>query len=235
VDLQDIKEISRKPYQQDEINALYELVFFDDVSRLPLKSDGHPWSIFKNPTAEGLASLVKSPAEESRVRFLAGVELRKLGQSVSIPKELLGVIVEYPLDGGLDVVACYADGRARYINHSGRAPIFWEEPGAIFEIDEAIKAVLTQAKVIFDKIGPWEKARLPFPERGRTRITMLSTDGLYFRRGPFGRGVPQPRHGTGASSGGGGDDAHDGMGQERPADSRCRQPSLREHEGKEVT
>ena len=42
----------------------------------------------------------------------------KSGQDV--PKqELLGAIIEVPLDEGLDVLAAYVDGTVRYINQTG--------------------------------------------------------------------------------------------------------------------
>lgn len=40
-------------------------------------------------------------------------------------KELLAVIIEVGLENGLDVLASYANGTARYINQSGKM-IIWE-------------------------------------------------------------------------------------------------------------
>jgi hypothetical protein len=97
-------------------------------------------------------------------------------------KELLGVIVEVPLEAGLDVLAAYADGSIRYINQTGKLAIFESAPANVAA--QAAK-LIAASRIVAAQIGPWEKARLPPPAKGRIRMTFLVSDGLYFGEGPF--------------------------------------------------
>ena len=98
-------------------------------------------------------------------------------------KELLAVIVEVGLDEGLDVLASFNNGTARYINHSGKI-LVWETTN-----DEAANKITTDlfasSQNIVNQIGVWDKPRRPNPTKGNTRITFLVSDGLYFGEGPI--------------------------------------------------
>jgi hypothetical protein len=49
-----------------------------------------------------------------------------------------------------------------------------------------VQRVFAAARVIVDRIGPWDKSRLPPPDRtGTVRLTFLVSDGLYFGQGPM--------------------------------------------------
>lgn len=85
---------------------------------------------------------------------LAYQQLRHDGQSVP-SRQLLGVIIEVPLAGGLDTLAAYSEGGVRYINHSGRIAVVDGAPS----------------------MAP--------PERDNVRLTFLVSDGLYFGEGPM--------------------------------------------------
>jgi hypothetical protein len=52
-----------------------------------------------------------------------------------------GVVLDVPIDDGLDTLAAYADGTARYINHSGRT-IIWEVSGTSNPLSPSIEGVL---------------------------------------------------------------------------------------------
>lgn len=98
------------------------------------------------------------------------------------PRQLLGVIVEVPLDEGLDTLAAFADGRVRYINHSEKIAIF---EGAPPQIESKVKELMQVSQGLIGRMGPWEKQRLPPPKQGNVRITFLVSDGLYFLEGSF--------------------------------------------------
>ena len=49
-----------------------------------------------------------------------------LGEQPSDPARLYGVVVDMPVDDGLDTLAGYADGSCRYVNHSGKV-LVWAE------------------------------------------------------------------------------------------------------------
>ena len=97
-------------------------------------------------------------------------------------KELLGVIIEVGLDNGLDVLASFKDGTARYINQTGKI-LIWETSDKVS--DELTKNLFLQSQNIVNNIGVWDKPRRPYPTKGNVRLTFLVSDGLYFGEGPI--------------------------------------------------
>ena len=86
------------------------------------------------------------------------------------------------LDGGLDTLAAYRDSRARYINQSGKI-LIWEPHDP--RVDAKIKTLFSNADKVVEKIGPWDKSRLPPPKKGLMRMTFLVIDAIYFGQGPM--------------------------------------------------
>lgn len=174
------------PYRDSSTNTIYNLLFGDDLALFKASHQGAvegPWkTLFAQPAdREGLQALAANATEEARLRILASNALRKL----SVPtqrKELLGVIVEVGLDGGLDTLAAYQDGRARYINQSGKM-VVWEATAP--DVDSKIRQLFRASQVAVDKLGPWDKPRLAPPPSGAMRLTFLVSDGLYFGQGPM--------------------------------------------------
>lgn len=118
---------------------------------------------------------------EARLRAVA---FRRLAERrVPPPAEppLLGAIIEIALDEGLDTLAAYADGGARYINHAGGVSIV--EAGG--PLTAQVEAVLLTSKRVVAGIGPWQGDRLPPPSTGEARLTFLVGGQLYFGQGPF--------------------------------------------------
>src|SRR5262249_4019695 len=93
------------------------------------------------------------------------------------------------LPEGLDTLAVFADGSARYINYTGKMVIV---EGAPSVFDKEISKVIEASQPIVAAIGPWEKDRLPPPVDGNIRLTFLVSDGLYFGEGPIGVMQQQP-------------------------------------------
>lgn len=124
------------------------------------------------------------PKLESRHYVQAWHFLRESGvrPDASVAKDVFGVVVEVALPEGLDIVAAYADGTARYFNHSGAA-VVWEAPDN--SLHSQIESVLRAGKVVVDQIGPWEDPRPPAPPTGQARINMLTPSGLHFGQAPF--------------------------------------------------
>src|SRR5262249_13170948 len=91
-------------------------------------------------TRASLEKITVDPAVESRVRMLAFNRLRAM--NVPIPaKQLLGTIIEFPQEGGLDTLAAFADGRVRYINKTGHPGIFEGAPPEVrAKANELIRA-----------------------------------------------------------------------------------------------
>ncbi len=177
-----------RPYDAaSPANEIYDQLFCDDHLAFAPKTAQTPtaWQILLYGTEQNSAKineLALDAASESRIRALAFNWLRAHGQPT--PKGIvLGVIIEVPLDGGLDVLAVYRDGSVRYINHSGRIAVF--EPGAMEDANQRATRLTELAQPIVARIGPWDRARLPPPTRPNIRLTFLVSDGLYFGQGPF--------------------------------------------------
>lgn len=153
-----------------------------------------PWSSFvkarslfeagdKTGSARALQSILAMPGLESRHYLQAWQFLRHLGiQPTAEAKQVYGVVVEVALQHGLDIVAAYADGTARYFNYSG-ASIIWERPDD--SLDGTVGELLEAGRVVVAQIGPWEGPRPPAPPEGQVRLSMLTPSGLHFGQGPF--------------------------------------------------
>jgi hypothetical protein len=159
------------------------------------KSAGEPWTHFaaaQQAAREGdpttavgeLQKVLGTEGLESRVYLQTWHCLRALG--VSPPQEtarkIQGVVVEVALDGGLDLVAAYADHSARYFNYAGGG-IIWE--GDDPEIYKVIDALLAIGQHIVDQIGLWDGPRPSAPPTGSVRINLLTFGGLYLGQGEF--------------------------------------------------
>lgn len=173
------------PYSKPEINSIYNLLFCDDQKHFYVKAGGTPtawqetlWSV--PPNIPDLKELASNPAEDGRIRYLAYSRIREVGEPVE-PKKLLGVIVEMPLAGGLDVLAAYLEGGVRYINQTGKLVVIEGMESFL----PMVKSLFAVSEPVVSRIGPWDKPRLAPPIRGNVRLTFLVSDGLYFGEGPI--------------------------------------------------
>jgi hypothetical protein len=171
------------PYAEKSPNQIYNLLFCDEWEAFkPRPGEAlAPWqaTLFSEPLAvKAVEALANDPKTEGRIRALAYNRLRKEGHSVP-PKQLLGVIVEVPLEDGLDVLAAFSDGSVRYINQTGKLALFEGVPS----LRPAAAALLQASEAAVARLGPWDKPRLAPPEKGNIRLTFLVSDGLYFGEG----------------------------------------------------
>lgn len=174
------------PYKEPHVNFLYNLLFCDDFTLLKNKGaveDAGVWRLLREKQADkaALVKVASNESNEGRIRAFAYNRLRSIGAAVP-SKKLLGVIVEVPLEDGLDVLAAFSEGGVRYLNQSGKIAVFEGEGTRVAEL---AKGLISAAQPIVDKIGPWDQQRLPPPKLGNVRITFLVSDGLYFGEGPF--------------------------------------------------
>jgi hypothetical protein len=173
-----------RPYRDDTANHLYNLLFCDSLALFRGKGEPkpEPWTTLLSASAaeSALRRIADDPAAESRVRALAFNKLRALGKPVPA-KVHLGTIIEMPMESGLDTLAAFPDHEVRYINQSGKMAIFAPAPPALHA---RIDALMQVAQILVQRIGPWDKPRLPPPQRGSARLNFLVSDGLYFGQGP---------------------------------------------------
>lgn len=110
--------------------------------------------------------------------FLRGAGVMPEGGEAT---RLLGVILEVPVEAGLDILACYPDHSAYYLNHAGPA-IIWA--GGSDALNGTIDPVLDVARGIVARTGVWERARLEPAHGGLARVNMLTPAGLHFGQAP---------------------------------------------------
>lgn len=154
-------------------------------SALAAQGAQEPWASFIQSAARMRAGLnakaqllpiAEDAWKESRARLLAWTALRKLGEKPSPVHndEVLGVIIEVPMDGKLDVLAAYADGSARYLGHGDELKIL--EPT---EPDPKVIRVIAEAFPLL-KVPP--KPRDPDaagPDSEHVRLSALTAQGTH--------------------------------------------------------
>lgn len=165
---------------------LYELLFCDAPAlyRPPPDAVATDWqALLYAPQADPAAvrALAADARQESRVRALAYAWLREHHETV--PRdELLGVVVEVALPGGLDVLAAYRDGRVRYLNHGGRVVLIDARTPLL---DPLLDALFSASDRALPQAQPWRRVQGTGPGPGHVRIGLLSSGGLLRIEGPF--------------------------------------------------
>ena len=113
---------------------------------------------------------------ESRQTLLAWTFLRANGvtPAVDIASKVLGVVVELPIDSSHDVLAAYADGSARYLNHGGPAIVI--EDAGMTDAGKLIAATVELGQQLAMGLGTWEQRALPAvpPGHGRCSCSRLA-------------------------------------------------------------
>jgi hypothetical protein len=158
-------------------------------------STGGPWANFERARAlaeagdvEGAQDLWRGVTRmrdiESRHVLQAWHYLRESGESPppDVAAEVLGAVAEVPVGAAHDVLAAYADGSVRYLNHSGKVAVI-DAPGSD-ELRDAVGDWLAIARQLAAAIGPWQAA-LPNVPLGHARVLMLTPSGPRFGQGPY--------------------------------------------------
>jgi hypothetical protein len=118
-------------------------------------------------------------SNEARVRLWAWHNLRMLGKypSPDLARQTLGVVIEVPYEDRLDVLAAYADGTARYINHQG-GTILWDR------VDETITPLVMNVIRETHPIGQVMEDRSEDPlAAGSVRLSVLTPGGIHIWQG----------------------------------------------------
>jgi len=180
-------------------SPIRDLLFGDALmSQWPSETAGEeffPWSAFveartllqrgdRAGAVERWRMVAEAKGLESRHYVQAWTFLRQQGVQPppEIARRVLGTVMEVGMREGLDVLAAYEDHSARYLNHSGAIAI-WEHPDD--SLDPLIDDLLRASADVVARIGPWNAARRPPPERGQVRMSFLTPSGLHFGEGPF--------------------------------------------------
>lgn len=177
--------VSTNPYKDSSVNQIYNLLFCDNIelfknNRQPPYS--YPFDILLSDTStiQELQTIIDNTSE-ARVKLLAYNQQCVKGHKPD-KKELLAVIVEVGLDDGLDTLASFNDGTARYINQSEKI-VVWQTTND--ESNALTRDLFLNSLKVVNQTGAWDKPRRPAPTKGNVRITFLVSDGLYFGEGPM--------------------------------------------------
>ncbi len=118
-------------------------------------------------------------SNEARLRLWAWHNLRQLGKypSTDLARQVLGVIIEVPFEERQDVLAAYADGSARYINHQG-GMIVWDR------VDETITPLVMNVIRVAQPVGAPQEERLDDAvPPDQVRLSVLTPGGIHAWQG----------------------------------------------------
>lgn len=181
-----VEILSDNPYKDSAANSIYNLLFCDNIDLYKVNTHppySYPFDILFSETsmAKDLQKIIDDTSTDPRIKILAYNRQLASGYKPS-KKELLAVIVEVALDDGLDVLASFQNGTARYINQTEKI-LVWEITNDL-KANQLTNDLFSKGFQIVNQIGPWDKPRKPHPTKGNTRITFLVSDGLYFGEAP---------------------------------------------------
>jgi hypothetical protein len=134
--------------------------------------------------SRALLDRVLSGTAETRIRLQAWSLGRRVGiePTADDARRARGVVIDVGLDGGLDTLAGYEDGTARYLNQGGGA-IAWEARDP--SIDQAINALIVAAQAVVERSGPLDGPRPAAPPAGYAALWILTDHGIHLGAGPF--------------------------------------------------
>jgi hypothetical protein len=128
-----------------------------------------------NEAITKLQSVLQMQPLETRIELWTWTGLRELGKKPEqkTATEVLGVIIEIPMQDGYDTLSAYADGSARYLNYSGRA-IFWDKPDAT--IKNLCRGFIESTIPASSSAKPRNSNALP---KSVAQVTLLTRSGNY--------------------------------------------------------
>jgi hypothetical protein len=182
--------------RQDDFSRVVASILAGQVeeaeSWLASEISRYPWVLM---VAAYLKNKMNEPAEagrllravtlissEARLRLWAWHNLRQLGKypSPDLGRQVLGVVIEIPYGERADILAAYADGTARYINHQG-GMIVWDRLDDV--ITPLIMGVIREAHPMGEpQEDRAEDAVLP----DEVRVSVLTPGGIHTWEGVAG-------------------------------------------------
>lgn len=186
--------------QLSDHHAAFKELLFGDVpmERWGPDAAGVPWTWFAEArgalakgdlagAARALARVVGTDGLASRHHLQAWHAARQLGirPEAHDAKRVLGVVIEMPMGPGFDILACYEDHTARYLNHAGRMVVVESRLPTIVPL---VEGVIEASQRLVDaigpnSIGPYEGPRPAGPPVGLARLSFLTPSGLHFGQG----------------------------------------------------
>jgi hypothetical protein len=175
---------------------------YQDTARLAAGGT-EPWASFIAATARSragqdpkriLLGIAEDSFQESRARLWAWTALRKAGERPSAvhADEVLGLVLEVPMEGKLDVLAAYADGGVRFLGYADQLVI--REAGG--QPSPTVAKVLAEAQALLS-IPPAPRAKdAPAPPPDKLRMSALSARGIHTAEVPWAEVEPGGEYGA---------------------------------------
>lgn len=174
--------------REGDFSQLVSLVqrrnYDEAIDWLRVETSHYPWILLvsafvnlKNENVEESRRMLRAVtliSKDTLVQLWAWHNLRQLGRKppVGIAQQVLGLVIEVPYEKGADILASYADGTARYINHSGGI-ILWED------FDEVITSLIYEGLKLAHPMGePIEARKDSLIQEGDVRLTVLTPGGM---------------------------------------------------------
>lgn len=181
------------PTREDDFSTVVSALQANELEEaeawLANEINGYPWVLLAaayvkmrmNEAAEAgrLLRAVTLISSEARLRLWAWHNLRALGKypAPDLARQVLGVVIEVPFEDRADILAAYADGSARYINHQG-GMIVWDR------LDERITPLVMQVIRETQPVGDRQEERSDDPVLpDQVRLTVLTPGGMYIWEG----------------------------------------------------
>jgi hypothetical protein len=130
--------------------------------------------------SELLLAITGNSNTETRVLLWSWTALRGLGvhPMPDVAAQIKGVVIQIPMGKGADVLAAYADGTARYVNHSGKI-IVWDLPDA--HMGNIVHKVLERSK----NLNTDEAIALADRPDDAVRVTIMTFNGNRYAETPM--------------------------------------------------
>jgi hypothetical protein len=172
-----------QPYKGQSQNLIYNLLFCDnpEVLRSSFKGEpSGPWkTLFSQEASDAeLEAIASDEKLETRLRIMAFNALK--GHPAKNSRDILGLILEVGMEGGLETLAIYQDYRVRYIN-SSEEMLFWETRDP--EIDSKIANLLDLSRAVITELNMINQPRPAPPARDKYHLTVVASDGLQLYQG----------------------------------------------------
>lgn len=118
--------------------------------------------------------------KETRMRLLVWAALRALGERPppDAADAVQGVVCELHTDAGIDMLAAYADGSARWLGGQGMFSM-WDVPGTNKEMDDLVAALLKNVGPLVKRTPAVDRRALKDVEMEHFRVSVLTLGGVH--------------------------------------------------------
>jgi hypothetical protein len=177
---------TRDPYKDSTANVAYNLLFCDNLALSKSHTQTpyqYPYDILfsASPSEADLQKITNDSNAETRGRILATKMLLSKGHKPE-RNELLAVVVEVGREKGLDALAAYKDGTARFVGQTEKILTIDHPEEAS---NKLIADLFAKSEGVMKMMNTSSKPRHGFPIKDDGKVTFIMSDGSYAVGGPM--------------------------------------------------